>query len=85
MKLKTLLILSASAMLSAAVIASDVALAQPIPGPPAGGPPPSMAGGGLAGPGGPPGGWARTGAFGLAPNSHCDGYATAPQSARRDA
>ena len=63
---KTLLILSASAMLSAAVIAPDVALAQPFPGPPpggpppgpVGGPPPGMPGGGLAGlpgPGGPPG------------------------------
>ena len=31
---KTLLILSASAMLSAAVIAPDIALAQPFPGPP---------------------------------------------------
>ena len=53
---KTLLILSASAMLGAAVIASDVALAQPFPGPPpggpppgpVGGPPPGMAGGGVA-------------------------------------
>ena len=63
---KTLLILSASAMLSAAVIAPDIALAQPFPGPPpggpppgpVGGPPPGMPGGGLAGlpgPGGPPG------------------------------
>ena len=62
---KTLLILSASAMLGAAVIAPDVALAQPFPGPPpggpppgpVGGPPPGMPGGGLAGlpgPGGPP-------------------------------
>ncbi len=46
MKLKTLLILSASAML----IAPNVSPAQPIPGPP-----PGIAGGGLAGPGGPPG------------------------------
>ena len=63
---KTLLILSASAMLSAAVIAPDVALAQPFPGPPPGGPPPGsrwrcypgIPGGGFAGlpgPGGPPG------------------------------
>ena len=42
---KTLLILSASAMLSAAVIAPDVALAQPFPGPPPGGPPPGPVGG----------------------------------------
>ena len=34
---KTLLILSASAMPSAAVIAPHVALAQPFPGPPPGG------------------------------------------------
>jgi uncharacterized protein len=42
---KSLLILSASAILSAAVIAPDVALAQPFPGPPPGG--------GLAGPASP--------------------------------
>ena len=52
---KTLLILSASAMLGAAVIAPDVALAQPFPAPPPGGPPPGPVGGpppGMAG--GPP-------------------------------
>ena len=37
---KMLLILSASAMLGAAITAADVALAQPMPGPPPGGPPP---------------------------------------------
>ena len=69
---KTLLILCASAMLSAAVIAPHVALAQPFPGPPPGGPPPGpiggpppgMPGGGLAGlpgPGGPPGPGAAAG------------------------
>ncbi len=42
---KSLLILSAGAILSAAVIAPDVALAQPFPGPPPGG--------GLVGPPGP--------------------------------
>jgi hypothetical protein len=69
---KTLLILCASAMLSAAVIAPHFALAQPFPGPPPGGPPPGpiggpppgMPGGGLAGlpgPGGPPGPGAAAG------------------------
>ena len=69
---KTLLILCASGMLSAAVIAPHFALAQPFPGPPPGGPPPGpiggpppgMPGGGLAGlpgPGGPPGPGAAAG------------------------
>jgi hypothetical protein len=57
---KTLLTLSASTMLGAAAIASNAALAQPFPGPPApaGGAPLGPPGGGLAGPprpGGPPG------------------------------
>jgi hypothetical protein len=44
---KTLLILCASAMLSAAVIAPHFALAQPFPGLPPGGPPPGPIGGPL--------------------------------------
>ena len=71
---KTLLILSTSAMLGGALIAPDVALAQPFPGPPPGGPPPGPVGGpppgpgmpgggvaGLPGPGGPPGPGAAAG------------------------